>query len=375
MFQYRWRSISALGTGGFVLLYWRLRLTGAPSPFASADNPTSRDPSLLTRFYTFTYLPVFNFFLLIYPFQLSFDWSMDSIPRITTIFDIRNLYSLVFYAVISKVTWKALTNELIKQQEKREKYLKKNSKTKQKWNYNYRIYNRRQDSERKSIIPHKENASSKRTICPCNGCKHMLTDEHTSTCRTVNNNNNTTMMHHSTCVCPASHGKAKAQSTQKYVHRSPQVAMILFTSFMILPFVPASNILFYVGFVVAERVLYLPSVGFCFLLGLGAGSLTKNLRRYEMRSRIFMLFLLTTLLAMSAATLRRNLDWRDEESLFKSALHVNPPKGRSTVLMKPSFTILFVQLANAYGFIRLSYLNLKFYNYDDDIAVLRLSFF
>lgn len=34
-----------------------------------------------------------------------------------------------------------------------------------------------------------------------------------------------------------------------------------------IPFIPASNLFFYVGFVVAERVLYLPSIGFCLLLG------------------------------------------------------------------------------------------------------------
>lgn len=328
LLQHRWRSICALSTGGFALLYWRLRLTGAPSAFASADNPTSRDPSLFTRFYTFTYLPVFNFFLLIYPFQLSFDWSMDSIPRITTLFDIRNLYSLVFYAIISKVTWKALSHELRIQKEIKEKYYKKqNNKIKQKWSYNSKPYNRRQDcSERKSIIPHKENASSKRFMCPCNGCKHALTEDHTNVCRAVNNNN--TMMHHSTCVCPLAQGKYKPHNTTKYVYRSPQVAMLLFTAFMVLPFVPASNILFYVGFVVAERVLYIPSVGFCFLLGLGAGTLTRNWRRYERRSRIFTIALLITLLVMSGATLRRNLDWRDEESLFRSALHINPPKGK-----------------------------------------------
>ncbi|XP_032514980.1 protein O-mannosyl-transferase TMTC2 [Danaus plexippus] len=321
----RWRSICALSTGGFVLLYWRLRLAGAPSAFAAADNPASRDPSILTRFYTFSYLPVFNFLLLIYPFQLSFDWSMDSIPRITTLFDIRNIYSLIFYAVISKVTWIALSNEMIKQQERKEKYFKKqNNKIKHKWNYNSKQYNRRQDCERKTIIPHKENASFKRTICPCNGCKHTLTEEHTNVCRAINNNN--TVMHQSTCVCPTTVGRSKKDNSQKNVYRSPQVAMLLFTAFMSLPFVPASNILFYVGFVVAERVLYIPSVGFCFLLGLGAGTLTKNWRRYEMRSRMFMSALLITLLAMSSATMRRNLDWRDEESLFRSAIHINPPK-------------------------------------------------
>ena len=39
---------------------------------------------------------------------------------------------------------------------------------------------------------------------------------------------------------------------------------------LIVPFLPASNIFFRVGFVVAERILYLPSVGFCMLVTLGA---------------------------------------------------------------------------------------------------------
>ncbi|XP_041987805.1 protein O-mannosyl-transferase TMTC2 [Aricia agestis] len=317
----RWRSVCALMTGGFTLLYWRLQLAGTPNGFASADNPTSRDPSLLTRFYTFTYLPVFNFFLLVYPFQLSFDWSMDSIPRITTIFDFRNVYSIIFYSALSNVTWRAFSDELRKQHDLKEKYYKKqNNRLKQKWNNNCKQYNRRQDCyERKSIMPYKDSTSSKKALCPCTGCRHALTDEHTTMCRAVNNNN--TMMHQSTCVCP----KVKKQRP-KYEYRGTRFAMLIFMAFMVLPFVPATNILFYVGFVVAERVLYIPSVGYCLLIGLGAGSLTKNWRRGQMRSQIFMFTLLTTLLAMCACTLRRNLDWKDEESLFRSALHVNPPK-------------------------------------------------
>ena len=40
-------------------------------------------------------------------------------------------------------------------------------------------------------------------------------------------------------------------------------------SFIIIPFLPASNAFFRVGFVVAERALYLPSIGFCMLIVLG----------------------------------------------------------------------------------------------------------
>ncbi|XP_026752194.2 protein O-mannosyl-transferase TMTC2 [Galleria mellonella] len=327
----RWRSICLLGTGGIALLYWRLRIAGAPSPFAAADNPASRDPSMLTRIYTFSYLPVFNFFLLLYPFHLSFDWSMESIPRISSIFDTRNVSTIIFYLVMSKVTWKAIVNEFKKCQDKPLKevkyYKKQNCKIRHKWNYNSKQYNKGQDCvERKSYYtPHKENVSSKKLLCPCTGCKHSLTDEHTSACRAVNNNN--TMMHNSSCVCPIANIKYKTPNiAQRHIYRSPQVAMLMFMAFMVLPFVPATNVLFYVGFVVAERVLYIPSVGFCLLLGLGSGALTRHWNRNETRSRMFMLALLIVLSAMCGNTMRRNLDWRDEESLFRSALYINPPK-------------------------------------------------
>ncbi|XP_045444726.1 protein O-mannosyl-transferase TMTC4 isoform X2 [Pipistrellus kuhlii] len=45
--------------------------------------------------------------------------------------------------------------------------------------------------------------------------------------------------------------------------------------FLVIPFLPASNLFFRVGFVVAERVLYLPSAGYCMLLTLGCGALGK----------------------------------------------------------------------------------------------------
>ncbi|CAG4982056.1 unnamed protein product [Parnassius apollo] len=322
--KYRWRSIVTLGTGGCILLYWRLKFKGNPSPFAAADNPTARDPSFLTRLYTFTYLPVFNFFLLLYPFHLSFDWSMDSIPRITSFSDYRNICSVIFYLVLSKVTWQALLMQIKTFTEKKIKYYKKPMmKLKQKWNYNCKKHLKNLDIERRNIIPNKDTVTKTMT-CPCNGCKRSLTLEHTSVCRTVNNNN--TVMHNSTCICAKPQDKIKVQLSKKYIYSSPQGAIIVFIAFMVLPFVPASNILFYVGFVVAERVLYIPSVGFCLLLGLGAGALTRNWNRNEIRCRIFMLALMVTLLTMCGCTLRRNLDWHDEESLFRSALHINPPK-------------------------------------------------
>lgn len=324
------------------LFYWRLRLAGSPPVFATADNPAARDSSFITRTLTFSYLPVFNFFLLICPTQLSFDWSMDAISRISSIFDARNIPTIVFYTIISKVTWKAIIQEFRKRQDislnnKENRYYKPrygNSKRNQKSNY-YNNSNRMQhrnglDSlERRSYYtPYREGVSSKKQYCPCTGCKHPLTEEHTNACRNINNNN--IMTHQSMCICN-SHNETKANTfrikEKKPPYRSVYVALLTFLGFMVLPFVPASNSLFYVGFVVAERVLYMPSVGFCLLLGLGAGTLTSGWRSRDRRSKIFKIILLIVVLAMSIRTVYRNYDWRDEESLFRSALHINPPKG------------------------------------------------
>lgn len=48
---------------------------------------------------------------------------------------------------------------------------------------------------------------------------------------------------------------------------------------MVLPFIPATNLFFPVGFVVAERVLYTPSMGFCLMVAHGWERLTQH-RKY-----------------------------------------------------------------------------------------------
>lgn len=48
-----------------------------------------------------------------------------------------------------------------------------------------------------------------------------------------------------------------------------QTFLLQALSLIVLPFIPASNLFFPVGFVVAERVLYVPSMGFCILVAHG----------------------------------------------------------------------------------------------------------
>ncbi|KAG8261392.1 Protein O-mannosyl-transferase tmtc3 [Homalodisca vitripennis] len=52
-------------------------------------------------------------------------------------------------------------------------------------------------------------------------------------------------------------------------NRQQAVVIAMSLAFLALPFLPASNLFFPVGFVVAERVLYMPSMGFCMLVAYG----------------------------------------------------------------------------------------------------------
>ena len=52
---------------------------------------------------------------------------------------------------------------------------------------------------------------------------------------------------------------------------------------LVVPFLPATNLLFRVGFVIAERVLYLSSAGGVMLIVLGASALSARYRTVRCR--------------------------------------------------------------------------------------------
>ena len=103
-------------------------------------------------------------------------------------------------------------------------------------------------------------------------------------------------------------------------------AVVLSLALMIFPFLPASNLFFPVGFVVAERVLYLPSMGFCMLVSLGCWHLIH--KKSCILSKLATIFLFSLILLHSAKTLRRNKDWRSDRDLFLSAIAINPHNGK-----------------------------------------------
>ncbi|GAU94221.1 hypothetical protein RvY_06038 [Ramazzottius varieornatus] len=101
--------------------------------------------------------------------------------------------------------------------------------------------------------------------------------------------------------------------------------LVMSGAWTVFPFLPASNLFFPVGFVVAERVLYMPSIGFCLLMGYGYQSVMRcvTTQKHERVARYFFNFtVLICLIAFGTRTYVRNKDWISEDTLFRAGLKV-----------------------------------------------------
>uniref|UniRef100_A0A2C9JN75 dolichyl-phosphate-mannose--protein mannosyltransferase n=1 Tax=Biomphalaria glabrata TaxID=6526 RepID=A0A2C9JN75_BIOGL len=211
--------ITSLARAGFLvfsttfLLFARIKVMGAQLPvFTNFDNPASTSPTP-ARQLTFNYLLSVNAWLLLKPSNLCCDWTMGTIKVISSFLDLRNLCTLIFYAVLVILCIFAVT-----------------------------------------------------------------------------------------------------QQTQ----RSRTVLMSL--ALIVLPFIPASNLFFPVGFVVAERILYTPSFGFCMLVAFGAQVLKE---KFSSRNCFINVALAFLIVAYGVKTYLRNFDWESEYTIFRSGLKVN----------------------------------------------------
>lgn len=165
-----WMRILALSMFTVSLLVVRFYVMGNTLPaFTKFDNPASY-ASTPTRQLTYNYLLALNSWLMLYPLHLCADWTMNSIPLVRDIYDVRNLATLAFYSILGLALLRSISLAVT-------------------------------ESESKNF-----------------GRKNIL---------------------------------------------------VLALSLTIVPFIPASNLMFPVGFVIAERVLYTPSIGYSLLLAIG----------------------------------------------------------------------------------------------------------
>jgi hypothetical protein len=94
--------------------------------------------------------------------------------------------------------------------------------------------------------------------------------------------------------------------------------LFFFVAFFVAAILPVSNLVIPIGSILAERFLYLPSVGF-------AGCLVWAARAaYRRAPAGWPVALALVSVALGARTYARNFDWRDERSLWSSAVHATP---------------------------------------------------
>lgn len=420
---------------GLVLVAFRLYMMGLKPPdFAPADNPASDSDCFLTRTLTFLYLPAFNFWLLLYPRWLSFDWSMEAIPLIQSLNDIRNLASIIFYVTLYLITKSVYEHLAISSNgngsgssSDRFRWTSSlgscaltpnssgtfsNNSTGSFGYYPYSTSNSSMASSLFNCVPcspyfyhqhhhhhHHNNTHhhhqhhhhhhhnnhvkhSRRSMnikpttnnnnSPCNCIPSILSSssiEHDElpvpngccSSHPYHNGYSSGSSHHhqnvnyrhngyhnngysnfslngnsvrsSSTVTAASASAAAAAAAEGerecLVGKGDQCfsrtdALTMSLALLVLPFIPATNLFFYVGFVVAERILYIPSMGFCLLVAIGMNRFTKR-----KTGRLVALTAFSVLLVfLSVRTFRRNIDWHTEENLYRSGIPINPPKGK-----------------------------------------------
>ncbi|ODN01012.1 Transmembrane and TPR repeat-containing protein 4 [Orchesella cincta] len=93
-----------------------------------------------------------------------------------------------------------------------------------------------------------------------------------------------------------------------FKHRLIMLSILIFAS----TFLPSSNLLFTVGFVLAERNLYLPSIGYCIFVAY------VFLRLEQKKCLIFLIII------FYIRSCQRSMDWMNQGTLFRSGLQVCP---------------------------------------------------
>lgn len=306
---------------------------------------------LLTKLY----LPTFNLKLLVYPNELSYDWSLSAIGLITSPFDWRFLITISLYmslgafAILWLVELSGINCRL--QNEKIQDISTFASFT---WS--------------KEVEDKSSRLSTSGSACEDSGSDETCSVQSADTSRSVDSGFVTDSRGSSTPELQYN-DRTKHNRAKKSVRKVTKVNKIRVTFldsigwplfWLIIPYLPASNLFLPVGFIAAERALYLPSYGFCLLMAnllhhlalpkirplIFDGGLryeNKRLERVEFKAKsngktascghhecvpettgqnttAKLLLIFPLLILGGLKTIRRNEEWQNELSLYSSNL-------------------------------------------------------
>jgi hypothetical protein len=310
------------------------------------ENPIPFAESPLTRTLSTGHLHARYAWLLFAPLHLSADWSFNCIPLVEHLWDARNLATVILYCYILYTVMSAKPFRVLHQL----------------WQLGRGALGLvRTEKVQLSSHPHAVSHAS-------NGSGPA-----------------TSASSPSTADSPLKHSTAGPQAA---VEASDSCArarwrLVGLVGLVIAPFFPASNVLFYVGTFIGERLLYSPSIGFCLLavealsaalpsLWLPSADMQQQQQQPQQQpdslrvgdafqdqaaadqqacsdgwvpgsdrakqdsserctsARSWGVLLLVVLLlgGYAGRTVLRNMDWRDDEHLFLSALQVCPQSAK-----------------------------------------------
>lgn len=102
--------------------------------------------------------------------------------------------------------------------------------------------------------------------------------------------------------------------------------------FAVITIAPTANLFFPIGTIKAERLLYLPSLGFCIAVALIFRSLYARLRVPALRVLLTSAAVFS-LLILSLRAMQRNLDWQSELTLWTATAETVPENFRAQMLL------------------------------------------
>lgn len=172
------------------------------------ENPIPFAGSRLTRTLSTGHLHVRYFGLLLAPWHLSADWSFNCVPLVTSLRDPRNALAAALYTLLACMAWKAL--RLL-----------------------YATYMAPAPASCASSGSGSRGAASQAAFRA------------------------------SAATAPAA---SASPALSEGSTAAARWAIAVFFGLLAAPFLPSSNLLLYVGTFIGERLLYIPSIGFCILL-------------------------------------------------------------------------------------------------------------
>lgn len=111
---------------------------------------------------------------------------------------------------------------------------------------------------------------------------------------------------------------------------------------LFIAFLPILNVFFPIAGVMADRYLFIPSIGFCLLIAYGINNLIEN---KKLRVAGFVVFVLI-LIAYWYLTINRNFEWKDKLTLFENDIEYLHQSAQAHALLGAEYMAIARNLGN-----------------------------